>query len=162
RRAWPWSPSRTCALLPRLDSARSTAALARDTIAPGMTDAVPGPRDASPITAALNRAVLDALPFSDKQDFDDVRRGFLATLPEIEIKNDQGRVVGTLRDYSFLADEHAPPTVNPSLWRLARLNLSHGLFQVADRIYQIRGFDVSNMTLIEGDRGLIVVDPLMS
>jgi len=127
-----------------------------------MSTAAPGPKDASPITAALNRAVLDALPFSDKQDFDDVRRGFLATLPEIEIKNDQGRVVWTLRDYTFLDDEHAPATVNPSLWRLARLNLNHGLFQVTDRIYQIRGFDVSNMTLIEGDRGLIIVDPLMS
>ena len=122
----------------------------------------PEPKDASPITAALNRAVLDALPFADTQDFDDARRGFLATLPEVEIKNDQGRVVWTLRDYAFLADEHAPPTVNPSLWRLARLNLNHGLFQVTDRIYQIRGFDVSNMTLIEGERGLIVVDPLMS
>ena len=121
-----------------------------------------GPKDASPVTAALNRAVLDALPFADKQDFDDARRGLVAALPEIEIKNDQGRVVWTLRDYAFLADEHAPPTVNPSLWRLARLNLNHGLFQVTDRIYQIRGFDVSNMTLIEGDRGLIVVDPLMS
>src|SRR5215470_11732076 len=129
---------------------------------PAMTAAVPGPKDASPITAALNRAVLDELPFTDTQDFDDARRGLIATLPEIEIKNDQGRVVWTLRDYTFLADEHAPPTVNPSLWRLARLNLNHGLFQVTDRIYQIRGFDVSNMTLIEGDRSLIVVDPLMS
>jgi alkyl sulfatase BDS1-like metallo-beta-lactamase superfamily hydrolase len=125
--------------------------------------AAPNPgKDASPITAALNRAVLDALPFADTQDFDDARRGFLATLPQVEIRNDQGRVVWTLRDYAFLSDEHAPATVNPSLWRLARLNLNHGLFQVTDRIYQIRGFDVSNMTLIEGDRGLIVVDPLMS
>jgi linear primary-alkylsulfatase len=127
-----------------------------------MATQVLGPKDASPVTAALNRAVLDALPFADKQDFDDASRGLVAALPEIEIKNDQGRVVWTLRDYAFLADEHAPPTVNPSLWRLARLNLNHGLFQVTDRIYQIRGFDVSNMTLIEGDRGLIVVDPLMS
>jgi len=127
-----------------------------------MVAPVPGPKDASPITAALNRAVLDALPFADTQDFDDARQGFVASLPEVEIKNDQGRVVWTLRDYSFLADEHAPATVNPSLWRLARLNLNHGLFQVTDRIYQIRGFDISNMTLIEGDRGLIVVDPLMS
>jgi len=127
-----------------------------------MSTPVPGPKDASPITAALNHAVLDALPFTDAQDFHEARRGFLATLPEVEIKNDQGRVVWTLRDYAFLADEHAPPTVNPSLWRLARLNLNHGLFQVTDRIYQIRGFDVSNMTLIEGERGLIVVDPLMS
>src|SRR5262245_30469274 len=147
---------------PELDSARSTVALARDTIAQAMSTAAPGSNDASPITAALNRAVLDVLPFSDKQDFDDARSGLIATLPEIEIKNDQGRVVWTLRDYTFLADEHAPPTVNPSLWRLARLNLNHGLFQVTDRIYQIRGFDVSNMTLIEVDRGLIVVDPLMS
>src|SRR5262249_34145908 len=106
-----------------------------DTIAPAMTAAGPAPKDASPITAALNRPALDALPFSDTQDCDDARRGLLATLPEIEVKNDQGRVVWTLRDYSFLADEHAPPTVNPSLWRLARLNLNHGLFQVTDRIY---------------------------
>jgi alkyl sulfatase BDS1-like metallo-beta-lactamase superfamily hydrolase len=120
------------------------------------------PKDASPTTAALNRAVLAALPFADRQDFDDARHGFVGTLPEVEIKNDQGRVVWTLRDYAFLADEHAPATVNPSLWRLARLNLNHGLFEVTDRIYQIRGFDVSNMTLIESDAGLIVVDPLMS
>src|SRR5438445_94532 len=127
-----------------------------------MATGAPAPKDASPITAALNRAVLASLPFADTQDFDDARRGLVATLPEVEIKNDQGRVVWSLRDYAFLADEQAPPTVNPSLWRLARLNLIHGLFQVTDRIYQIRGFDISNMTVIEGDRGLIVIDPLVS
>ena len=127
-----------------------------------MATRAPASKDASPITAALNRAVLAALPFADTQDFDDARRGLVATLPEVEIKNDQGRVVWSLRDYAFLADEQAPPTVNPSLWRLARLNLIHGLFQVTDRIYQIRGFDISNMTVIEGDRGLIVIDPLVS
>jgi len=123
-----------------------------------MTD----PNDATPITQAQNRAVQDALPFADRQDFDDAQRGFLGTLAEIEIKHDQGHVVWSLRDYAFLADEHAPPTVNPSLWRQARLNMTNGLFQVTDRIYQIRGFDVSNMTLIEGDRGVIVIDPLIS
>jgi alkyl sulfatase BDS1-like metallo-beta-lactamase superfamily hydrolase len=122
----------------------------------------PGPKDAEPLTAALNRAVLESLPFADSQDFDDAGRGFLATLPDVEIKNDQGRIVWSLRDYAFLADEQAPPTVNPSLWRQARLNMHHGLFQVTDRIYQIRGFDISNMTLIEGDRGVIVIDPLIS
>ena len=127
-----------------------------------MATRAPASKDASPITAALNRAVLAALPFADTQDFDDARRGLVATLPEVEIKDDQGRVVWSLRDYAFLADEQAPPTVNPSLWRLARLNLIHGLFQVTDRIYQIRGFDISNMTVIEGDRGLIVIDPLVS
>src|SRR5262245_10009426 len=127
-----------------------------------MATPTPGPRDAAPITAALNRAVLDTLPFADTQDFDDARRGLLATLPELEIKNEQGRVVWSLRDYAFLADEEAPPTVNPSLWRQARLNMHHGLFHVTERIYQIRGFDISNMTLIEGDRGVIVIDPLIS
>ncbi|HEV2057522.1 MAG TPA: alkyl sulfatase dimerization domain-containing protein [Methylomirabilota bacterium] len=120
------------------------------------------PKDATPVTRALNRAVMDALPFGDTQDFEDARRGFLGSLPEVEIKNDRGRVVWSLRGYAFLGEEHAPPTVNPSLWRQARLNMSHGLFQVTDRIYQIRGFDISNMTIIEGDRGLIVVDPLIS
>jgi alkyl sulfatase BDS1-like metallo-beta-lactamase superfamily hydrolase len=120
------------------------------------------PKDATPTTQAQNRAVLGALPFGDTQDFEDARRGFLGTLPDVEIKNDKGRVVWSLKEYGFLSDEPAPPTVNPSLWRQARLNMSHGLFQVADRIYQIRGFDISNMTIIEGERGLIVIDPLIS
>jgi linear primary-alkylsulfatase len=127
-----------------------------------MATPAPGPKDAEPLTAALNRAVLESLPFADTQDFDDAGRGWLATLPELEIKNDQGRTVWSLRDYAFLDDEQAPQTVNPSLWRQARLNMHHGLFQVTDRIYQIRGFDISNMTLIEGDRGVIVIDPLIS
>jgi linear primary-alkylsulfatase len=121
-----------------------------------------GPKDATPITHVKNRAVLESLPFADTQDFEDARRGFLGTLPEVEIKNAEGRVVWSLRDYAFLAGEQAPPTVNPSLWRQARLNMASGLFHVTDRIYQIRGFDISNMTLIEGDRGLIVIDPLIS
>lgn len=127
-----------------------------------MAASAEGPKGATPITEAQNRAVLDALPFGDTQDFEDARRGFLGSLPEVEIKNEQGRVVWSLRDYAFLAGEEAPPTVNPSLWRQARLNMHHGLFQVAARIYQVRGFDLSNMTLIEGDRGVIVIDPLIS
>src|SRR5262249_56578459 len=65
-------------------------------------------------------------------------------------------------DYAFLAHEEAPETVNPSLWRQARLNMHNGLFQVRDRIYQVRGFDISNMTIIEGSRGIIIIDPLIS
>jgi alkyl sulfatase BDS1-like metallo-beta-lactamase superfamily hydrolase len=127
-----------------------------------MTADLDGPQDATPTTRAHQRAVLDALPFTDTQDFEDAARGFVATLPEVEIRNPQGRVVWSLRDYAFLAAAEPPPTVNPSLWRQARLNMHHGLFQVTERIYQIRGFDLSNMTLIEGERGLIVVDPLIS
>jgi alkyl sulfatase BDS1-like metallo-beta-lactamase superfamily hydrolase len=127
-----------------------------------MTADPDGPQDATPATRARQRAVLEALPFGDTQDFEDARRGFVATLPEVVIRNAQGRVVWSLRDYAFVAASEPPPTVNPSLWRQARLNLHHGLFLVTDRIYQIRGFDLSNMTIIEGDRGLIVIDPLIS
>jgi len=120
------------------------------------------PKDATPVTCAHNRSVLDALPFGDTQDFADAARGFVGTLPEVEIRNAEGRVVYWLKDYAFLAHEQAPDTVNPSLWRQARLNMNNGLFQVTDRIYQVRGFDISNMTIIEGSRGVIVIDPLIS
>jgi len=126
-----------------------------------MTDG-DGPRDATEATRALQRAVQDALPFADAQDFEDAARGFVATLPEVSIRNAQGRLVWSLTDYAFLAAPDAPPTVNPSLWRQARLNMHHGLFQVTDRVYQVRGFDLSNMTILEGERGLVVIDPLIS
>jgi len=127
-----------------------------------MTAADDGPRDATEVTRALQRAVQEALPFADAQDFEDAARGFVATLPEVVIRNAQDRVVWSLTDYAFLAAPDAPPTVNPSLWRQARLNMHHGLFQVTDRIYQVRGFDLSNMTILEGERGLVVIDPLIS
>jgi len=127
-----------------------------------MTPDAEGPRDATPATRAHQRAVLDALPFGDVQDFEDAGRGFVATLPEVSVRNAQGRVVWSLHEYAFLEAAEAPVTVNPSLWRQARLNMRHGLFEVTDRIYQVRGFDISNMTILEGERGLVVIDPLIS
>ncbi|KAB2911669.1 MAG: MBL fold metallo-hydrolase [Hyphomicrobiaceae bacterium] len=121
-----------------------------------------GSKDATPTTCVHNRGFLDALPFGDRQDFEDAARGFVGTLPEVEFRNSDGRVVYSLKDYAFLAHEEAPATVNPSLWRQARLNMNNGLFQVTDRIYQVRGFDISNMTIIEGSRGVIIIDPLIS
>ena len=121
-----------------------------------------GSKDATPPTCAHNRSFLDALPFGDRADFEDAARGFIGTLPKVEFRNAEGRVIFSLEDYAFLAHEQAPDTVNPSLWRQARLNMNNGLFQVTDRIYQVRGFDISNMTIIEGSRGLIVIDPLVS
>ena len=127
---------------------------------------LPAPRaqaqeDATAKTRQSNASVARQLPFQDSEDFEDARRGFVATLPDATIRSADGRVVWSLKDYGFLKNE-PPPTVNPSLWRVARLNLNHGLFKVAQRIYQIRGFDISNMDVIEGDAGLIVVDPLVS
>ena len=121
-----------------------------------------GRKDATPQTCAHNHSFLDALPFGDRQDFEDASRGFIATLPDVTFRNPEGRVIFSLKDYAFLAHEQVPDTVNPSLWRQARLNMNNGLFQVTDRIYQVRGFDISNMTIIEGSRGLIIIDPLVS
>ena len=122
----------------------------------------PGSKDATPATCAHNKSLLTALPFGDRADFEDAARGFIGTLPKVEFRSAEGRIIYSLEDYAFLAHEEAPDTVNPSLWRQARLNMHNGLFQVTDRIYQVRGFDISNMTIIEGSRGLIVIDPLIS
>ena len=71
-------------------------------------------------------------------------------------------MVWSLEPYGFLSAEQAPPTVDPSLWRQSRLNMHHGLFEVVPGVYQVRGLDIANMTLIEGDSGVIVVDTLTS
>ena len=120
------------------------------------------PKDASPSVVAQQAAMLKALPFSDTRDFDEASRGFLGTLEHARVATAQGRVVWSLEPYGFLSDEKAPATVNPSLWRQSRLNMNHGLFEVVPGVYQIRGLDIANMTLIEGDTGVIVVDTLTS
>src|ERR1700704_3177686 len=120
------------------------------------------PKQASAPVIAQHAATLKALPFSDTRDFDDAKRGFLGTIENAQIANPQGRVVWSLEPYGFLAAEEAPPTVDPSLWRQSRLNMNHGLFEVVPGVYQVRGLDIANMTLIEGDKGVIVVDTLTS
>lgn len=110
-------------------------------------------------TVAANRAVLEVLDFSDRQDFEDATRGLIATDADLRIEAADGSVVWDLSANAFIQGE-APESVNPSLWRQARLNNIHGLFEVTDGIYQLRGYDLSNMTLIEGRTGWIVVDPL--
>ena len=120
------------------------------------------PKDAEPSTRAANAAIRAALPFEDRRDFADARRGLIATLPDGIARAASGQVVWNLSDYEFLAAEEAPATVNPSLWRMAQLNRVSGLFQVIDRIYQLRGLDLANMTIIEGDTGLIVIDTLLT
>jgi alkyl sulfatase BDS1-like metallo-beta-lactamase superfamily hydrolase len=119
-------------------------------------------KEASSSVIAQNDAMLKALPFSDTRDFDDASRGFLGTIADAKIMSGTGRVVWSLEPYGFLAAERAPATVNPSLWRQSRLNMHHGLFEVVPGVYQVRGLDIANMTLIEGDSGVIVVDTLTS
>ncbi|WP_042402320.1 alkyl/aryl-sulfatase [Streptacidiphilus carbonis] len=111
--------------------------------------------------AAGNEAVLKQYPFEDTSDFDDAARGLLGTLEDGLIPGADGKPVWDLNAYAFL-DQDCPPTANPSLWRQSRLSSGHGLFEVVEGIYQIRGFDLSNMTVVEGERGVLVIDPLIS
>lgn len=120
------------------------------------------PKDASLAVKAQHDATLKALPFSDTRDFDDASRGFLGTREHARILSDNGREIWSLEPYGFLGEQAAPPTADPSLWRQSRLNMNHGLFEVVPGVYQVRGFDIANMTLIEGDSGVIVVDTLTS
>ena len=100
------------------------------------------------------------LAFTDLADFDAAKRGLIAPVPDGVVATTSGTVLWNLGEYAFIDGELAPATVNPSLWRMARLNMANGLFKVTDRLYQLRGFDIANMTVIEGDSGLILIDPL--
>lgn len=111
------------------------------------------------ITREANARVAGELPLSDPQDFDDAQRGLVASESDLRITGPGGALIWDMPSYAFVTGD-APASVNPSLWRHARLNNFHGLFKVADGIYQLRGYDVSNMSLIQTDTGWIVVDPL--
>ncbi len=117
--------------------------------------------EATAATASANADVMTALPFADAEDFELANRGLIARPDTVEIRNAAGDVVWTLNDFDFVADE-APASVNPSLWRQSRLNMQYGLYEVADGIYQVRGYDLSNLSIIEGETGYIVVDPLIT
>jgi alkyl sulfatase BDS1-like metallo-beta-lactamase superfamily hydrolase len=91
--------------------------------------------------------VLQEVDFGDQQSFADAQRGLIATRPDLVVKSADGREVWDLSAYDFLQQVDASPSVNPSLWRQARLNMHHGLFKVVEGIYQMRGFDMSNMTV---------------
>ncbi|MES2264633.1 MAG: alkyl sulfatase dimerization domain-containing protein [Pseudomonadota bacterium] len=116
-------------------------------------------KPASALTAAKNAAVLKQLPFTDRDDFEAVTRGLVASFKG-QVRNASGEVVWDTQSYDFLLKDQTPDSVNPSLWRLAQLNANAGLFKVGERIYQVRGADVSNMTIVEGETGLFIIDPL--
>lgn len=114
--------------------------------------------DATPTTLAANAQFAKDLKLDHPQDFEDAKRGFIAR-PTGKILNAEGAVLKDFDAYSFL-NAPAPDTVNPSLWRHAQLNANVGLYKVMEGVYQLRGFDIANMTLIEGKTGWILVDPL--
>ena len=114
--------------------------------------------DASEVTLAANQDMAQKLNLDNQQDFEDAKRGFIAK-PSGQILMADGSVLVDFDAFKFIAGD-PPPTVNYSLWRHAKMNAQIGLFKVVDGIYQLRGFDIGNMTLIEGKTGWIVVDPL--
>lgn len=126
-------------------------------VATAQTDAQPKP--ASPATIAAQRAVKAALPKDDGRDLDYASRGFVATRTDPLIRNKEGRPVWNLAAYEWMKGT-APETVNPSLWRHMSILRKNGLFKLADGVWQVRGFDVSNMTVIAGKTGWILIDPL--
>lgn len=111
-------------------------------------------------TRQANSAVRERLDFSDRRDFEDATRGFIATVDAPAILNEDGSVSYTLQGWDFLKKE-APETANPSLWRQCQLNCIHGLFEVVPgKIYQVRGFDLANMTFVRSDNGWVIIDVL--
>lgn len=125
-----------------------------------------GPVTANPATdstQAANDRLLSELPFGDTTAFAQAHKGFIAPLPQEAIKDATGHLIWDPGKYSFIKEgEAAPATVNPSLWRQSQLINVSGLFQVTDGIYQVRNFDLSNMTIVEGRRGITIFDPLIS
>jgi len=122
-------------------------------------------KPATEATKAANKKVLDSLPFNERSDFEDARRGLIARPDTLTIKDDKGNPVWDLEEYKkyISEDKAAPDTVNPSLWRNAQLCMEYGLFEVLpDKIYQVRGYDLSNITFIKGNTGWIVYDTLIS
>ena len=123
------------------------------------TDAKP----ASSYTTEINSAVYSLLDFEDTSEYDNAVRGLIDAPEALELTDANGTIVWSQAAYSFLDDyESAPDTVNPSLWENTRNNHAYGLFKVCEGIYQVRGYDMSNLTVVKGDTGWILFDPLMS
>jgi alkyl sulfatase BDS1-like metallo-beta-lactamase superfamily hydrolase len=118
-----------------------------------------GAKPATPATIEAQQAAAATLPPDGTRDADFALRGFLATRADPIIRNADGQPVWDLDAYAFV-DGEAPPTVHPSLWRHMRYLKHHGLFEVSRGIWQVRGFDLSNMTIVSGETGWILIDPL--
>ncbi len=120
-------------------------------------------KDATIFTQEVNKDLLKVLPFKDTEDFKNAQEGFIARGENV-IKDGDGNIIFSTKEFDFMQDlkSKAPATVNPSLWRQMLLVNITGLFKVHDHIYQVRNYDLSNLTVIEGKSGLIIMDPLVS
>ena len=144
----------------KLEALTLTLPLVAATIALG-AHAADAPKPSTPTTERANEAMRQTVAAFDKSDLEDATRGKLAELSDPLVKAADGRIVWDTRRFDFLKGD-APSTANPSLWRQQQLNQAQGLFKVADGIYQIRGYDIANMTLVEGATGWIVIDTMLT
>jgi alkyl sulfatase BDS1-like metallo-beta-lactamase superfamily hydrolase len=129
----------------------------------GAAHSAEAPKDATAATKAANNKLLKELPFDDMVSFKNAHRGLIAPLPATIVKGKAGNVVWDPGKYSFIKEgSEAPDSVKPSLWRQSQLINISGLFEVTDGIYQVRNQDLSNMTIIEGNQGVVVFDPMVS
>lgn len=120
-------------------------------------------KPATDFTAKANAAIYDELDFDDKQEYEFATRGLIDAPETLELKDEDGKILWSQEAYAFLDDyEKAPDSVNPSLWENTKNNHAYGLFEVTDGIYQVRGYDMANLTVVKGDTGWIVFDTLMS
>lgn len=125
-----------------------------------MTD-TPKTPEVTDATRAFHARVLDYLPFEDRTDFEDASRGLIATWDGDTIPRFDGLASWDIKAHEYIKGE-CPETVNPSLWRQAQLNNIHGLFKVCDGLYQVRGYDLANISFVEGKTGWIIIDAGMT
>ncbi|MCL2085308.1 MAG: MBL fold metallo-hydrolase, partial [Oscillospiraceae bacterium] len=109
-------------------------------------------------TRDINHACYDHLDFSDEREFENARRGLIAAPEQLELYDPTGKLIWSQKAYAFVKDTEAPDTANPSLWRHTQINHNYGLYEVTDGIYQVRGYDLTNFTFVEGDTGWILFD----
>lgn len=120
-------------------------------------------KDATQHTIEVNSALYSKLDFEDSSEYENATKGLIAAPETLELKDADGNIVWSQKAYSFVDNyEKAPDTVNPSLWENTKNNHAYGLFEVVEGIYQVRGYDMANLTVIEGETGWIVFDPLMA
>lgn len=113
-------------------------------------------------TAAVLKAAREGLPFHDTRDFDEQKRGLIAPMTEMVIKADGGHAAWDMKSFQFLDQQQEFDSIHPSLHRISRLNNNYGLYEVVPGIYQVRGFDLSDISFVRGKTGWIVFDPLVS
>jgi alkyl sulfatase BDS1-like metallo-beta-lactamase superfamily hydrolase len=116
----------------------------------------------SKFTVEALKQAKTGLPFDDTRDFDEQKRGLIAPMKEMTIPADAGHIAWDMKRFQFLDQQDEFDSIHPSLHRISRLNNNYGLYEVVPGIYQVRGFDLSDITFVRGKTGWIVFDPLVT